>query len=428
MKKLYLSLLMILVLSITVAAKSGDIAGKYYSTDIVTTLNGAEIDAINIGGETLISAEDMKYYGFSVYWDAKSRELRITSKNHADNGIPPFVNKSSLPSGSVLGNYFETDIKTYLDNVIITAYNIGGRTYIHAEETRKHGFDAIWNGNNRTLAITSPKFAGYEYSFIMTQGKPQSTEGSGEFKLVYKNDEITGYGDAEYFSSSFNSYATSYSVFLQFYQNEGLFYSGELLGILRNHAMNETNAAEDIHFSVNGKTAKELVVSEYKGNGHNSYYITCEEMLKLKEDEIESIVISVGDNIPETSFLIPSVELYGSRAKQLFKSVKKNSLDRLESFYELDDYTVLNVCESESLGKIINRMYIVDKEGNFSKDILEQVREIDGFGEESLRIYSFKIGDVKTNLFFSCASGKKNGDFYVELNTGKVHLLAQKDK
>ena len=42
------------------AARPGDIAGKYYSTDIVTTLNGAQIDAINIGGQTLISAEDMR--------------------------------------------------------------------------------------------------------------------------------------------------------------------------------------------------------------------------------------------------------------------------------------------------------------------------------------------------------------------------------
>jgi len=41
------------------AARPGDIAGQYYSTDIRTYLNGVEIDAINIGGQTLISGEDM---------------------------------------------------------------------------------------------------------------------------------------------------------------------------------------------------------------------------------------------------------------------------------------------------------------------------------------------------------------------------------
>ncbi|MBE6649917.1 MAG: hypothetical protein E7613_01255 [Ruminococcaceae bacterium] len=428
MKKLCFVFIAVFIFSISVFAKPGDIAGKYYSTDIITTLNGVEIDAINIGGETLISAEDMKYYGFHVLWDAKARELRITSKDHANDGIPPSVKKSSLPSGSVLGNYFETDIKTYLDNKIITAYNIGGRTYIHAEETRQHGFDAVWNGNDRTLKITSSKFAGYEYSFIMAQGKPQSVEGSGAFKLVYTKDNIIGYGDAEYFSSSFSSQSKSYYVFLQFYQNDGLFYSSKLLDILREHAENNTNAAEDIFFAVNGKIAKNLIVSEYKGNGHNSYYVICEEMLKLKEDEIESIVISVGTEISETPFEISNAEQYGSKAKKIFKSAKKYSLDWLEAFWELDEYTVLNVCESEHLGKVTNRLYIADKEGNLSEDILKQVREIGGFNEAKLRIYSVKIGDVKTNFFFSCASSKKNGDFYVELDTGKLHLIAEKDR
>ena len=70
--KTYLSLVLCTVLLLTTfalpvsAKKSGDIAGDYYHTDIITTLNGAPIDAINIGGETLISAEDMRFFGFSV--------------------------------------------------------------------------------------------------------------------------------------------------------------------------------------------------------------------------------------------------------------------------------------------------------------------------------------------------------------------------
>ena len=427
MKKILAVLFVIFIVSVSVLAKSGDIAGKYYSTDIVTTLNGVEIDAINIGGETLISAEDMKYYGFNVLWDSKARELRITSKDHADSGIPPEVKKSSLPSGSVLGNYYETDIKTYLNGKVITAYNIGGRTYIHAEETRKHGFDAIWNGKSRTLTITSPEFLGHKYSFVMTQGKAQVEEGSGSFKLIYTKDKITGFGDAEYFSCIFNSYATSYSVYLQFGQNDGLFYSGKLLDLLRKHASEKTDASKDIYFSVNGKVAKSLTVEEHQGNGHRSFYITCEEKLNLREEEIESIEISIGE-VPENTFEIPHVEAYGTKAKKLFKDIKKNSPDWLESFYEYDDYTVLNVCESERLGNVVSRLYIADNNGNISDDILKEIRAIDGFNDDRLRIHSVKVGDVKNNFFFSCASSKKNGDFYVELDTGKLHILAQKDR
>ena len=428
MKKLFLTIAFILIFSFSANAKSGDIAGKYYSTDIVTTLNGVEIDAINIGGQTLISAEDMNFYGFNVNWDAKRRELRILSMDHADRGTPPQVKKSSLPSGSIIGNYYETDIVTYLDNKPITAYNIGGRTYIHAEEMRKHGHDAIWSERERTLTVTSSKFAGYEFSILLTQGQPQETEGQGCFKITYDNGKILGYGDADYFSTTFNSFGASYSLFLQFSQIDGLFYSSRLLEILRKYADTDIIADEEIHFSVNGKPAKNLTVSSYNGNGHNSFYIHCNESLKIKEEEIKSIELYVGDNIPSEAFEIPRFETSTTKAKELFKTIKKHTLDWLESFYVLEEYTVLNVCESESLGNVTNRLYVIDKNGKASADVLDQIRKIEGFNEDKLRVYATKVGDIKTNLFFSCASSKKNGDFYLDVLTSTVHLLAQKDR
>ena len=65
MKKMIVFVLLIaLIIPTNAFAKSGDIAGVYYSTDIKTMLNGYEIDAINIGGQTLINAEDMHFYSF----------------------------------------------------------------------------------------------------------------------------------------------------------------------------------------------------------------------------------------------------------------------------------------------------------------------------------------------------------------------------
>lgn len=429
--KRFLALFILLTsaFALSVTAKSGDIAGKYYSTDIVTTLNGAEIDAINIGGETLISAEDMKFYGFSVNWYADKRELRISSLDHASNGIPPIVKKSNLPSGSVLGNYFETDIVTYLNNKVITAYNIGGRTYIHAEETRQHGFDAVWDGKNRTLTVTSPEFAGYEYSILLTQGKLQEAEGNGAFKISFTNDKIIGFGDADYFSSTFNSYGNSYSVFIQFSQVDGLFYSSKLLNILRKYVDSGEAVGDDISLCVNGKAADELTVSSYNGNGHNSFYITCDKGLKLKEEDIRSIEFSVGTNIPEEGFEIERFITSTTKAKDLFKKIKKFPLDRLESFFVTDEYTVLNVSESKTLGAVTSRMYVFNNStGNFTGDMLDQIQILDGFNEDKLRVYATKIGDVKTNLFFSCASSKKNGDFYLDMNKGTIHLISQKDR
>ncbi|MBQ4145784.1 MAG: hypothetical protein IJD36_04060, partial [Clostridia bacterium] len=70
-----LSIVMLLPTTVICSAKSGDVAGTYYSTDIHTILNGHEIESINIGGQTLISAEDMHFYGFNVNWYQEYRQL-----------------------------------------------------------------------------------------------------------------------------------------------------------------------------------------------------------------------------------------------------------------------------------------------------------------------------------------------------------------
>lgn len=132
MKKLICLCLLMVLCAVPVQAKTGDIAGTYYATDIVTTLNGFPIEAINIGGNTLIDAEAMAYYGFSVTWLPETRCLDITSFGEPHE-MRPAAKGNARPVGAALGRYYETDIITSLDGEPITAYNIGGRTFLHAE-------------------------------------------------------------------------------------------------------------------------------------------------------------------------------------------------------------------------------------------------------------------------------------------------------
>ena len=65
-----------------------------------------------------------------------------------------FCNTAVAANGDVLGNYYHTDIKTYIYYAPITAYNIGGKTMIDAEILNWHyGFDVYWNENTRKLEI-----------------------------------------------------------------------------------------------------------------------------------------------------------------------------------------------------------------------------------------------------------------------------------
>ena len=147
--------------TIPVYGASGDVAGKYYQTDIQTTLYYSPITSYNIGGQTVIDAEILNWhYGFDVYWLADERRLEITDKGGMFNSLQAMsgelCEQLGGKVGEVVGNYFKTDIVTELNGREITSYNIGGRTCILAEEMRNFGYDVIWDSENRTLNIIKP--------------------------------------------------------------------------------------------------------------------------------------------------------------------------------------------------------------------------------------------------------------------------------
>ena len=292
-------------------ADVGDVAGRYYSTDIRTFLNGVEIDAINVGGQTLIRAEDMGYYSFSVYWNEAARQLDIYKMSGKAPGPQPVVEKSDLPVGAVLGHYYETDILTRLDGKPITAYNTGGRTYIHAEQMRDWGYVVEWNAVDRTLSITSPDRAGYEYSVDLSEGGRPATDalegdGAGAFAISYGNGNLAGCGDAVLFDSSLRCDGTKYSVHMSFYQNEGLFFSAKLQDLLNAMCYSQYGEkvaepeekyeiiAENTCILINGHKAENVKITKGGGNGHVDFAFEITDIPVLKEDEIESIWFSVG--------------------------------------------------------------------------------------------------------------------------------------
>ncbi|HNR05248.1 MAG TPA: hypothetical protein PKU88_02675 [Bacillota bacterium] len=76
--------------------KIGDVIGKIYYTDIKTYIDGKLIESVNIGGRTMISAEDLQYMGYLVEWNDTARTLNITSNtSHNISG------KVIIPDGKV---------------------------------------------------------------------------------------------------------------------------------------------------------------------------------------------------------------------------------------------------------------------------------------------------------------------------------------
>ena len=57
-------------------------------------------------------------------------------------------------AAGVAGNYYYTDIKSYVRGQLIDSYNVGGKTVILCEALQDYGFNVFWDANNRTLTIT----------------------------------------------------------------------------------------------------------------------------------------------------------------------------------------------------------------------------------------------------------------------------------
>lgn len=136
MKKLITALLLV-CLPLTVQASNGDICGQIYSTDILAYVNDVPINSYNIGGRTVIIAEDLYdndngvYYGFGGWYDDELRVLTIHSTGYG--GIDEYrVERGSV--GRVTGNIYETDIKVMFNEQYVPSYNIGGKTAICIED------------------------------------------------------------------------------------------------------------------------------------------------------------------------------------------------------------------------------------------------------------------------------------------------------
>ena len=86
----------------------------------------------------------------AFYLNEDTMVIRSGSGSESD----PYVidgKASYINVGDVVGNIYSTDIVTYVDDIPITAYNIGGKTIIPIEDLRDYGFDVNWNEEDKVL-------------------------------------------------------------------------------------------------------------------------------------------------------------------------------------------------------------------------------------------------------------------------------------
>lgn len=126
-------------------------AGDYYYTDIKSYVRGQLINSFNVGGKTVIIAEDLSSYGFNVRWDAAARALYISDAHR--KAVSNAVNSANGAIGAVAGSYYHTDIVTYFNNTAIESYNLDGKTVFPATLLRDFGYNVEWDAENRRVLV-----------------------------------------------------------------------------------------------------------------------------------------------------------------------------------------------------------------------------------------------------------------------------------
>ena len=138
MKKiLILTGLLCCVCGAAASAATGDVADHIYSTDIRAYINGVEVESYAIDGKTVVVVEDVTR---DYSYNDDLRTLLIGG--FAEYELKPGEAEHSSAPGRIIGDVYETDIKTYVYDKELTAYALDGKTAVAIEDL---GADQVWS-------------------------------------------------------------------------------------------------------------------------------------------------------------------------------------------------------------------------------------------------------------------------------------------
>lgn len=337
MKKLGFTFAMILfmiMLAFSVCAKNGDVIGKVYSSDILALVNGIPVESYNIGGRTVILAEDLidtrnyyySSYGFDVRYDDKLRLLTITSYGKPIDGGKTV---SRGKNGNIAGNVYETDIKVMFNGCEVKGYNIGGKTGICIEDLGE--FDG--SGNNL-----------YGYSKYLARCTWNEKSRTVELITAWENREV--FNEIRHFIYVFTD-----NVLTASHDQLNPYVSGSYMSQTEDF-MEDLYSIKPLYFETGGE----------------QYEIGI--CFAVKSDHYYNRVIYIITDTEQTKELLKSLETpkktYDEAIEYLYNHPDYTTAERFDN----DDYTVLIMSVKESEGLII---FAVKKTGGCLK--LEDLTE-----------------------------------------------------
>ncbi len=128
----------------------GEVYGTLIETNVKTTMNGNEINAYSIDGQTIILVRDLENIGFDVSFDEKTR---VAEASYNPDKATNITNAVALPDDKVI----YTDITVKINDVELAGYNIGGYMAVVAEDMGRYVPDisCTWVQYELTLRMSA---------------------------------------------------------------------------------------------------------------------------------------------------------------------------------------------------------------------------------------------------------------------------------
>jgi hypothetical protein len=113
--------------------QQGQQQGMVYQSEFHVSFFDSEMYAFNVDGHTMIAAEALGYYGFTVTWDGATRSLHI---NRTPDGVhtPVSSETQSALDGLVGTHAVDTDIRVFLEGELAKGLNTNGWMLIDYDE------------------------------------------------------------------------------------------------------------------------------------------------------------------------------------------------------------------------------------------------------------------------------------------------------
>lgn len=400
MKKiLILSALLCGLTGVSAHAANGDVVGHIYSTDIRAYINDIEVPSYNIGGRTVVIIEDITV---ARDYQDNLRALTIDGISFRPEYITEGEAEHSEVSGNIVGDIYETDIKTYMYDVEIPSYNLDGKTAVALEDLGEFkgyndfGGRYFYDDETRTIKLEVIYETPLYDILVPANIKFSLSDDKTQVNAEFYSDPYS-YGGKDNYSDDFPDFQENVMLPIMTKING----EEKQLGW---HLEHNSKFIDNIGIEMNG----EILTSGYVVNYETDDY---KDVYELKEQRI-CINYIFKDVLREGKSMAVMPEL--SKREQTLRDIILYSIFYEEDRLETEDYLFVYATTGSSHGAS-SHLILIQNDGSYH-DYNDDFESVSLYGQKMFDDVTIDKANEKCYFHYDV-------DYVIDLKTGELKTL-----